>query len=532
MRHIHLDPLGGAAGDMFVAALLDAFPAHAPDAARAAARLSGMACRLAAHHDGTLTGQRFFVDAPHGAGTQDYGYGHHHRHDAHGGHDAAAGDHAHPDDHAFHDHALHDHVHPHTDDADHAPEPPRRSGIERMFHVKHSDGPLGVDAGPAEDDSPAGAGRGSWRALRARIGASDLPCEVRAHALGIFGCLAEAEARVHGVAADEVTFHEVGAADSVADIVAAAWVIAAVGPAAWSVGALPLGSGTVRTAHGPMPVPAPATALLLEGFAVRDDGVGGERVTPTGAAILRHLGCAGVARPRMATLRGSGTGFGSRRLPGMSNCLRALVLDAPEPQESGPTSGQEAPASETQESVAPGPDMPESQVPEPQVTWASEPDGVLPAPAVAGSVAAGHRALGVISFEVDDQSGEELAAGLDRVRGTEGVHDVVQMAAFGKKNRLAVHVQVLARPDRLEAAVEACFRETTTIGLRTHLVQGRALVRRFREVVVDGYPVAVKLVERPGGVTAKAEADSVRPVAGHAARTSLRREAERRTEAE
>ncbi len=396
-----------------------------------------------------------------------------------------------------------------------------------MFHVKHSSGnatspDYREDAALFFENNPD---CGSWRALRARIEAADLPAEALGHALGIFGCLAEAEARVHGVAPDEVVFHEVGAADSVADIVAAAWVIAAVGPTAWSVGALPLGSGTVRTAHGPMPVPAPATALLLEGFAVRDDGVGGERVTPTGAAILRHLGCAGAGLPRTATLRGSGTGFGSRRLPGMSNCLRALVLDTQEPQgPEPPPSGYDMPKAGTPDLAAPNLAAPGAASP--------GAEGVAPEPAAGGDAASGHRALAVISFEVDDQSGEELAAGLDRVREAEGVHDVVQVAAFGKKNRMAVHVQVLVRPDRLEAAVEACFRETTTIGLRTHLVQGRALPRRFAEVVVDGHPVAVKLVERPGGVTAKAESDSARPVAGHAARTRLRREAERLADAD
>ncbi len=482
MRHIHLDPLGGVAGDMFVAALLDAFPAHAPDAVRAATLLSGAVCRLAAHDDGTLAGRRLLVDVPGGAEPHEHGPRQRH---AHGGHD----------------HGPHGHTHSHEDAADPVPDLVGNFDTAPILPVKSLPDTPVTEAGPAADHDAADLG--SWRALRARIGSADLPGPVRGHALGIFGCLAEAEGRVHGVPADEVTFHEVGAADSVADIVAAAWVIAAVGPAAWSVGPLPLGSGMVRTAHGPMPVPAPATALLLEGFAVRDDGVGGERVTPTGAAILRHLGCAGTARPRVATLRGSGLGFGSRVLPGMSNCLRVLVLDTEEARDAGVSApGREAPGE-----VVPGPDA-------------------------ADPVASGHRALAVIGFEVDDQSGEELAAGLDRVRGTEGVHDVVQMAAFGKKNRMAVHVQVLVRPDRLEAAIDACFRETTTIGLRTHLVQGRALPRRFAEVAVDGHPVTVKLVERPGGVTAKAESDSVRPLAGHAARTSLRHEAERRAEAE
>lgn len=394
MRHIHLDPLGGAAGDMFVAAMLDAFPEHRDAAIAAAQSLAGVACRLLDHDDGTLTGKRFEVDE------------------------------ALPD-------AAHHHHHGHT----------------------------------------------HWADLRARIERSALPPEVRRHAVGIFAVLADAEARVHGVDPDDVAFHEVGAADSLADIVAAAWLIAAASPANWSVSALPLGGGQVRTAHGPMPVPAPATALLLEGFAIHDDGVSGERVTPTGAAILRYLHASGGTRPA-GVLRQSGFGFGSRQLPGVSNCLRLLVLDT-------------ATAAE----------------------------------------AASHRELAVISFEVDDQSGEELAAGLEQVRATEGVHDIVQMAAFGKKSRLAVHVQVLARPDALDAVVAACFRETTTIGLRTQLAQGRALTRRFATVAVADRELRVKLVERPDGVTGKAEADDLRTVPTHAARARLRRAAETKAEA-
>ena len=353
---------------------------------------------------------------------------------------------------------------------------------ETLAHVgcrllPHEDGTL-TGSRFVVEDVPHGHSHAHWRSIRARLDDSPLAPAVRAHAIGIFAVLAEAEGRIHGVPADAVTFHEVGAADSVADIVAAAAVIGAVGPARWSVTPLPLGGGTVQTAHGTMPVPAPATALLMEGFAVHDDGIAGERVTPTGAAILRHLQC-GAAAPARGTLRRSGYGFGTRRLPGISNCLRALVFE-----EEGATAGL------------------------------------------------GHRELAVISFEVDDQSGEDLATGLERLRAVPGVHEVLQMAAFGKKGRLAVHVQVLAAPDALDAAVEACFRETTTIGLRTHLVEGRALARRFATVEIDGQGTAVKLVDRPGEdgavvVTGKAEADHLRPVASHAARMRLRQQAER-----
>jgi len=409
MRHIHLDPLGGVAGDMFAAAMLDCFPEHREDVIQAAQHLSGVACRLLDHNDGTLTGARFEVDEP------VHHHGHHHHHTL--GHHT----HEHPDTHGQHRH---------------------------------------------------------WRDIRAVIEASDLTPMARHHALGIFTCLADAEARVHGVAVDEVLFHEVGAADSIADIVAAGWMIAAIGPATWSISALPIGSGRVNTAHGPMPVPAPATALLLEGLATHDDGIQGERVTPTGAAILRHLRI-GTGRRPAGVLRHSGYGFGTKTLPGLSNCLRVLAFDM-----EGAASGAE------------------------------------------------HRELAVVSFEIDDQSGEELAAGLDRLRELDGVHDVIQMAAFGKKGRLAVHVQVLARPDALDDVVAACFCETTTIGLRTHIVQGRALSRRFVDVPLDDGSVSVKLVERPHGVTGKAEADNLAGVAGQAARTRMRRKAELQAETE
>lgn len=418
--HIHLDPLGGVAGDMFAAALLDAFPEH-QEGVRASVRAvdARIACATQGHNDGILKGLRFAVSAP-GA---EPGHGQH-RH----GHPHPARDH----------HGHHGHDHDHGDAPDH----------------RHGHRP--------------------WAEIRAALEAADLAPAVRAHALGIFGHLADAEARVHGVAVEAVAFHEVGAFDSIADIVAAAHLIAALEVRSWSVSALPLGSGRVRTQHGPLPVPAPATTLLLEGFPTLDDGIAGERVTPTGAAILRHL-CGddpGRGRPR-GLLGRTGIGFGTKVLPGLSNCLRVLVLE---------------------DAVARG---------------------------------SGRRDLAVIAFEVDDQSGEDLAMGLDRLRADPGVLDVVQAPVLGKKGRMMAHIQILARPESLEAVIAACFRETTTIGLRYHPVEGAVLERAARTVAQDGRSVRVKVVDRPGGRTAKAEADDARDAAGHAARAALRREAER-----
>ena len=419
-----IDALGGMAGDMFAAAVLDAFPEHEAGTLASVAAVMGsepVRCRLLPHHDGVLQGRRFSVELPAtGTGPHSADVHHDHGHQGHGHHE-----------HGHHDHNRHDHSHsPHQ----------------------------------------------SWAGIRARIEQAPLDPEVSDGALAIFEYLARAEAQVHGIEMADVEFHEVGAWDSIADIVAAAHLAAVLSPATWTVGPLPLGGGRVNTAHGWLPVPAPATALLLQGFATMDDGVGGERVTPTGAAILRHL-CGGNLPSRdPRRLRRTGIGFGTRTLPGIPNCVRLLAF---------------------------------TQMP------------VIQTPA-----AQGHRELGIIEFEVDDQSAEELAMGLDRLRTHPDIFDVVQMPVFGKKGRMMTHVRALVRADALDEAVGACFRETTTIGLRHHRVSGAALARRSDTVEVGGRTVRVKSVERPGGRTAKAEADDVLAQDGHAARAALRREAE------
>lgn len=382
MKHIHLDAVGGIAGDMFAAALLDAFPELEAGTVAAAQDVAPVSCARVAHRDHVLAGSRFIVGEAHG---------HHHHHHYH------------------------------------------------------------------------------WSDIRVLLRASSLAPAVRDRAVAIFQGLAEAEGQVHGIDPERVAFHEVGAADSIADIVAAAFLIDAMGPASWSAGPLPLGGGMVQTAHGPLPVPAPATALMLRGLAMVDDGIAGERVTPTGAAILRHL-APGVLPPGLVMAQ-SGIGFGTRTLPGRSNCLRALVFEV-------------AAATNT------------------------------------------HRQLVVVEFEVDDQSGEDLATGLEHIRATPGVHDALAMPAYGKKGRMTMHIQVLAAPDAAEAAVESCFAQTTTIGLRTRIVDARALPRRMEEAALDGTTIRVKIAERPGGATAKAERDDLALIPTHAERAMLRRRAE------
>ncbi len=389
--HLHLDPVGGIAGDMFIAALLDAFPALSPGLHAALDQVGlppGARCESLAHSDGILCGRRFELSLPASSAAQ-----HHHAH-------------------------------------------------------------VGLAA------------------IRAALAGMGLEAAVAARAQAIFAVLAEAEARVHGVGVDEVEFHEVGALDSIADIVGAAWLIEALAPASWSVGALPLGSGRVRSAHGMLPVPAPAVVKLLQGFVFFDDGLAGERVTPTGAAILRHLGCASGVGPRAGRLSASGLGFGTRKLPGIANALRVLAFDATD----GPMAQE----------------------------------------------------IALLAFEVDDQSAEDLAQGLERLRACEGVLDVVQSPVFGKKGRMAAQVQLLAEPQRLAAVIAACFAETTTLGVRHQLLERSVLARSATTVAAaGGAQVRVKLARRPDGeLSAKAESDDVRAGGGREGREQLRRESE------
>lgn len=413
---IHLDPLGGWSGDMFVAALLDAFPEFWPQVKETVASLNLGAeaeCRLVLHRDHALTGSRFIVAAdakPKPPPAREF---HHH-------------DHSHTHDHP--DHAAHNHT--------------------------------------------------AWAEIRDRLTHSQLEADAKKHAIAIFALLAKAEASVHGIDEAAVAFHEVGAVDSIVDIVAAGQLIALIGAKRWTSGPLPLGSGRVKTAHGLLPAPAPATAILMQGLQTIDDGIAGERVTPTGAAIARYLIAAqGAAQRRPRLMSRSGTGFGSRTLPGVSNCLRALVFD----------------------DVAPG---------------ASE--GLIE-----------RRQLGVITFEIDDQTAEDLAVALDHIRALPGALDATQSFVVGKKGRAATHVQVLVTPDALEEAIAVCFEETTTIGLRYQVTEGAILRRRFESVEIAGEKLQVKIVDRPGrALTGKAEAADVASERTHVARERLRREAE------
>ena len=310
----------------------------------------------------------------------------------------------------------------------------------------------------------------SYPRLRDMLAEGSLSTATREHALALLNLLAGAEASVHGMAIEHVHFHELADWDSLLDLVAAGCIAGTLSGARWTASAPPLGGGFVQTDHGQLPVPAPATAALLTGYRWRDDGVGGERVTPTGAAILRHLVPAtACAAPRDAgRLRSVGCGAGTRQLPGIPNMVRALVF------ERGDASGWE---------------------------WGSD-------------------AVAVIEFDVDDMTGEELAVAGDHLRAGADVLDVSIGTRVGKKGRPLSAFRVIARPHAVDDVAQRCFLETSTLGLRMR--EERRRVLRRHEVVAAapaGAAAQVKVAERPGGLrTAKTANDDVAAEGGLDAR--------------
>ena len=185
---------------------------------------------------------------------------------------------------------------------------------------RHGNDPHGTPRQPAH---PHEHNHRAYRDIRAMIEDGGLTPGARERALEVFARLAEAEGAIHAMPTEEVTFHEVGAWDSIADIVCTAVALDFLAPRAVLCSPVPLGSGSVHTAHGAMPVPAPATLRLLQGFPVVQGGPAYERTTPTGAAILAAL-ASPAPDPLFYTPQRIGIGIGSKDSPEVPNILRAV----------------------------------------------------------------------------------------------------------------------------------------------------------------------------------------------------------------
>lgn len=263
---------------------------------------------------------------------------------------------------------------------------------------------------------------------------AELPERARARALAVFTRLAEAEARVHGMAVEDVAFHEVGAVDSIVDIVSAALLLEQLGVDRLVVSALPVAGGTIRTAHGVTPLPAPATLELLRGWPVVPGPPGREHVTPTGAAIAAALAEPGPM-PAMRLL-GVGHGAGTRDPADVPNVVRVVLGE-----ESAPSSPEE---------------------------------------------------VVVLEAQMDDLPGEHLPALLEALLAA-GALDAFAAQILMKKGRPGLLVQALATPSGSAAVELALLRHGSTFGVRRHTARRRVLDRRHVPVTTPWGEVRIKL---------------------------------------
>jgi len=286
------------------------------------------------------------------------------------------------------------------------------------------------------------------------IGAAPLTESVKARSIRAFQLLGEAEAAIHSVPIETVHFHEVGAVDTIVDIVCSAAGAEFLAVDRWLASPLNVGSGTVVCQHGTLPVPAPATLALLADAPVYAAGEPMERVTPTGAALLRMLDVRYEAIPPMR-VKAAGYGAGGRETKGQPNLLRLLVGEREVAQADHEHNHDQF------ESVA------------------------------------------VIETVIDDSS-PQLLSYVSELLLASGAWDVYRASVQMKKGRTGVQLTVLCRPDLVPALEELLFRETTTIGLRWRLEHKHSLAREFKKVETAWGEVTIKIARWPSGKIANA----------------------------
>jgi len=297
-----------------------------------------------------------------------------------------------------------------------------------------------------------------------------IPDKVARSAHAAFEAIATIEGEIHRVSPDELHLHEVGAVDAILDIIGSIWGVEMLGIERIYNTKVSLGDGTVKTAHGVLPVPAPATIRLLEGFTVRHGPPGsGELTTPTGAALIRVLSKG--APPQEYSPRQSGYGAGTRDIQGQLNALRIIVGEATVDHHDH----------HHREHVH-------------------------------------TEHLHVLSADIDDMSPEELAGAADVLRA-EGALDVVLLHTTMKKGRLGTRVEALVQTSDLARLEEKIFTQFTTLGVKTFDVVRNALERESRLVRFDGRDIRVKVATLPDGTRrAKPEFDDLRRVAEETSR--------------
>lgn len=328
--------------------------------------------------------------------------------------------------------------------------------------AKHSVSGTQASVRLAEDASRPARG---LRAIKGIIDRAGYAPAVRDRAFAMFELIAKAEAKIHGLPIERVHFHEVGATDSIADIVGAAIGLQHLGVEAAYCGALEVGKGTVRCAHGVFPVPAPATAEILKGAPCHYGGVEGEATTPTGAAILQ---CVVDAFEPPAAFTASAVGYGvGQRDCELPNVLRLSLGNV---RSERPAGAADANALETETNVE-------------------------------------------VECNIDDMPAEAFGPLMDALFG-KGAKDVFLTPIVMKKARPGTKVSVLVGRENLDAVLAELFHASTTIGVRLREVAKRMLPRTETTVATALGEVRVKVVTLPSGATRwKSEHDDIAAIA-------------------
>ena len=284
------------------------------------------------------------------------------------------------------------------------------------------------------------------------IGGLDVSDRVKADARAVYALIAEAESRVHGRPVQEIHFHEVGTLDAVADVVGVCLLMERIGAERIVASPVHVGSGHVHCMHGILPVPAPATALILEGIPTYGGQVQGELCTPTGAALLKHFVSRFGDRPVMAA-EAIGYGMGKKDFE-QANCLRAFLGESESERE--------------------------------EITR--------------------------LECNLDDMTGEEIGFAMEQLFRA-GARDVYTQSIGMKKSRPAVLLSVICLPEEADRLAAVMMKHTSTLGIRRQDMS-RYVLNRSVETVNTAYgPVRVKTASGMGVRRSKAEYDDLAALA-------------------
>ena len=288
--------------------------------------------------------------------------------------------------------------------------------------------------------------------IRHRLAHLTLPETVRADVEAVYGLIAAAESHVHGRPVDEIHFHEVGTLDALADITGVCWLMRELAPERVIASPIHVGSGTVRCAHGILPVPAPATAYILQGVPTYGGEISGELCTPTGAALLKYYVNEFAGQPVMR-VSAVGYGMGKKDFP-VAHCVRAMLGETVQ-------SGDE---------------------------------------------------IAELRCNLDDMPAEDIGFAMEQLLEA-GALDVFTQPIGMKKSRPGTMLTVLCRPAQRDEMTALLLKHTTTLGVRWTMCQRATLSRTERTVMLDGAPVRVKESSGWGVTRAKAEYEDLAALA-------------------